>query len=139
MATILIVDDSPTEQHILKHILAQAGHETLSAYTGIDGIALAESHRPDVILMDVVMPGMNGYEATRKLSKSDATKHIPVVIVTTRNSDTDAVWGLRQGAHAYIAKPTDQKKLLKAVDDALLDASFHYLNADDAGHRPTPS
>jgi twitching motility two-component system response regulator PilH len=119
MAKILIVDDSPTELHVLAKILQQAGHEALTAADGEAGIAVAKAHGPDAILMDVVMPGINGFQATRKLSRDPKTQHIPVVMVTTKDQDTDREWGLRQGAKGYLIKPVDGRELLQKLTELL--------------------
>lgn len=118
-ATILIVDDSPTETHILKGICEKAGYTVHCAVDGESGVAEAKSVIPDVILMDVVMPGLNGFQATRQLSKSDETKEIPVIMVTTKDQETDKAWGLRQGAKEYIVKPVEAAELLKKIDSVL--------------------
>jgi len=115
MANVLIVDDSPTEVHVLKGILEQGGHSVSSADNAEDGIKQAHALKPDVILMDVVMPGMNGFQATRALTKDPATQHIPIIIVTTKDQETDRVWGLRQGAKDYITKPVDSTDLLTKI------------------------
>lgn len=119
MATILIVDDSPTETHVLKKILEGSGFQTLSAENGEAGIEAAKEHRPDLILMDVVMPGLNGFQATRKISKDPDTQHIPVIIVTTKDQDTDKMWGMRQGAREYVTKPVDSSELLSKIKAVL--------------------
>jgi len=115
MASVLIVDDSPTEVHVLKGILEQGGHSVSSADNAEDGIKQARALMPDVILMDVVMPGMNGFQATRALTKDPDTQHIPIIIVTTKDQETDRVWGLRQGAKDYITKPVDSTDLLTKI------------------------
>jgi len=120
MAKILIVDDSPTELHVLAKILQQAGHEALTAADGEAGIAAARAQGPDAILMDVVMPGINGFQATRKLSRDPKTQHIPVVMVTTKDQDTDREWGLRQGAKGYLVKPVDGRELLQKLTELLV-------------------
>lgn len=119
MARILIVDDSPTELHVLAKILQQAGHEALTAADGEAGIAAAKTQYPDAILMDVVMPGINGFQATRKLSRDPTTRHIPVVMVTTKDQDTDREWGLRQGAKGYLVKPVNGRELLQKITELL--------------------
>ena len=119
MAKILIVDDSPTELHVLAKILQQAGHEALTAADGEAGIAAAKAQGPDAILMDVVMPGINGFQATRKLTRDPKTQHIPVVMVTTKDQDTDREWGLRQGAKGYLVKPVDGRELLQKLNELL--------------------
>lgn len=115
MALVLVVDDSPTDQHVISRALEKHGFETMVASDGEEAISIAESAQPDVILMDVVMPGMNGFQATRKLSRNPATSTIPVVMVTTKDQETDRIWGLRQGAVAYLMKPVGDDELVAAV------------------------
>lgn len=122
MAKILIVDDSPTELHVLAQHLDGAGHQTLTARDGEEGVALAKQQQPDLVLMDVVMPGMNGFQATRKLSRDPSTQHIPVIIVTTKDQETDREWGLRQGARGYLVKPVKADVLLQQIDDLMVAA-----------------
>lgn len=119
MAKVLIVDDSPTEVHVLKGILEKGGHSVTAADNAEDGIKQAKATKPDVILMDVVMPGMNGFQATRALTKDPQTQHIPIIIVTTKDQETDRVWGLRQGAKDYVTKPVDSADLLGKVKAVL--------------------
>jgi twitching motility two-component system response regulator PilH len=119
MAKILIVDDSATELHVLAKILQRAGHQALTAADGEAGIAAAKSQSPDAILMDVVMPGINGFQATRKLSRDPKTRHIPVLMVTTKDQETDREWGMRQGAKGYLVKPVDSGELLHQIDELL--------------------
>jgi len=119
MAQILIVDDSPTEIHVLSSILEKMGHSVLTAENGEDGIAKAKESKPDLILMDVVMPGMNGFQATRQLTKDAETGDIPVIIVTTKDQETDRVWGLRQGAKDYLTKPVEEAVLVEKVNNLL--------------------
>ena len=115
MARVLIVDDSPTELHILKVMLEKGGYQTLNATNAKEAIVLAKSERPDLILMDIVMPGTNGFQATREITKDPATAHIPVIFVTTKNQETDKVWGMRQGAKDYLIKPVQEIDLLAKV------------------------
>jgi len=119
MAKILIIDDSPTETYKLTSVLEKNGHSVLTAETGEAGVTVAREELPDAILMDIVMPGLNGFQATRQLSKGADTAHIPVVIVSTKDQETDRVWGLRQGAKAYLTKPIEEKKLLQVLADTL--------------------
>lgn len=119
MAHILIVDDSPTEIHVLSNILQKHGYEVLTASDGEKGIAMATENKPDLVLMDVVMPGMNGFQATRHLSKDPATSAIPIIIVTTKDQETDRVWGLRQGAKDYITKPVVENELIAKIKAVL--------------------
>ena len=113
--TILVVDDSPTERYFLTDLLRKNGFDVVSADTGEDGVAKAKLEKPDLILMDVVMPGLNGFQATRMLSRDPATQAIPVIMCTTKNQDTDRVWGLRQGAIDYLVKPIVTEELLTKI------------------------
>ncbi|MEJ2686840.1 MAG: response regulator [Gammaproteobacteria bacterium] len=119
MARILIVDDSPTEIHVLKNILDKNGFETLTAQSGEEGIETAKREQPDLVLMDVVMPGLNGFQATRQLARGADTSSIPIIIVTTKDQETDRVWGMRQGAKDYITKPVTEGDLVGKVKAAL--------------------
>ncbi len=119
MAKILIVDDSETQLFSLKQIVEDAGHQAVTATNGEEGVEEATKEMPDLILMDVVMPGLNGFQATRKISKNEATANIPVIFVTTKDQETDRIWGMRQGAAAYITKPVDKKELLDAINRSL--------------------
>ena len=115
MARILVVDDSPTETYRFREILEKHGHQVLEATNGADGVAMARAEQPDIVLMDVVMPGLNGFQATRQLTKGEDTAHIPIVIVTTKDQETDRVWGKRQGARDYLTKPVDETLLLQTI------------------------
>ncbi|AUM13278.1 twitching motility response regulator PilH [Ketobacter alkanivorans] len=119
MPRVLIVDDSPTETYKFKETLEKHGFEIITADNGADGVAVARQEQPDLVLMDVVMPGLNGFQATRQLSKGDDTKHIPVIIVTTKDQETDKVWGRRQGATDYLTKPVDEAVLLDTINRAM--------------------
>jgi twitching motility two-component system response regulator PilH len=119
MPQILIVDDSPTEIHVLTSILTKHGYTVSSVSSAEDGLKRAKEMRPDLILMDVVMPGMNGFQATRELNKEPETAHIPVIIVTTKDQETDRVWGLRQGAKDYVTKPVAENELLEKIKTVL--------------------
>lgn len=115
MAKVLIVDDSPTETYKLTGMLEKNGHTVITAENGEQGVATAKVERPDLVLMDIVMPGLNGFQATRQLTKASETSHIPVIIVTTKDQETDRVWGMRQGAKAYLTKPIDEKELIDTM------------------------
>lgn len=119
MAKILIVDDSDTHLYTLSKIVEEEGHEVITASNGEEGVEAAIANTPDLILMDVVMPGLNGFQATRKIAKNAGTADIPIIFVTTKNQETDRIWGLRQGASAYLTKPVDKKQLVSAINDAL--------------------
>ena len=116
---ILVVDDSPTERHVLNDMLTRAGYEVVACDNGDDAIAKAKLMRPDLILMDVVMPNLNGFQATRTIAKDSKTSHIPVIMVTTKDQETDKVWGMRQGAKAYVTKPINDDELRDAIQKLL--------------------
>jgi twitching motility two-component system response regulator PilH len=112
---ILVVDDSPTDRHYLTDMLVKSGYQVAAAENAEDALAKARQLKPDLVLMDIVMPGQNGFQATRALTRDDATKHIPVIICTSKGQETDKVWGLRQGARDYIVKPVNQADLLAKI------------------------
>ena len=112
---ILVIDDSPTERHVLVEILNKGGYDIITAESGEEGIEKARAEQPDLILMDVVMPGLNGYQATRTLTRDEATKHIPIIVCTSKDQETDKIWGLRQGAHDYMTKPINGDELLMKI------------------------
>jgi len=112
---ILVVDDSATERHMLKDLLTKAGYDVVSSENGEDAIAKARLLKPDLILMDVVMPGLNGFQATRAISRDPETKLIPVIMCTSKSQETDKIWGLRQGARDYVVKPVDRDELLAKI------------------------
>jgi twitching motility two-component system response regulator PilH len=113
---VLVVDDSATERHVLGEILGKKGFQVVFADSGETGITSAKTEKPDLILMDVVMPGLNGFQATRAITHDDATKHIPVIICTTKGQETDKIWGLRQGAKDYVTKPINADELLSKIN-----------------------
>jgi len=119
MALILIVDDSPTEVHVIRKALGRHGYQTAAAADGAEAIRLAKSMQPDLILMDIVMPGVNGFQATRTLANDPDTKRIPVIMVTSKSQETDRIWGMRQGAVDYLIKPVTPEKLVEKAQAAL--------------------
>ena len=119
MARILIVDDSPTETFRFREILTKHGYEVLEATNGADGVTMAQAELPDLVLMDVVMPGVNGFQATRQITRAPETQHIPVVIVSTKDQATDRLWGKRQGAKDYLVKPVEEEQLIDVIHQHL--------------------
>ena len=119
MALILVVDDSPTEVHVIRTALERHGYKTAAAADGAEGVRLAKSMKPDLIFMDIVMPGVNGYQATRALANDPETKRIPVIMVTSKSQETDRIWGMRQGADDYLVKPITPEKLVEKAQAAL--------------------
>ena len=112
---ILIVDDSPSDRQYLLEKLSTHGYDCITANSGVEGIAMAKAELPDLILMDVVMPGTNGFEATRTITRDEQTKDIPVIICTAKDGTTDRLWGLRQGAKDYVTKPIDSSELIEKI------------------------
>ena len=119
MTHILIIDDSPTEVHVFRNMLKKHDIEVTVAINGEEGIEKAIEIKPDCILMDVVMPGKNGFQATRDLSRNPATSAIPVIIITTKDQETDKIWGMRQGARDYIVKPAVERDLIERINKVL--------------------
>jgi twitching motility two-component system response regulator PilH len=119
MARVLIVDDSPSQLLGLQRIVEKLGHQVVTAEDGAAGVEAAKRELPDLILMDVVMPNLNGFQATRQISKDPATSHIPVILVTTKDQETDKVWGMRQGAKAYVTKPVNEAELTETIKEVL--------------------
>jgi twitching motility two-component system response regulator PilH len=115
----MIVDDSPTEVHIMKTALEKHGYQTMSAADGSECLSLAREVRPDLIFMDVVMPGVNGYQATRTLTRDPQTRSIPVIMITTKAQETDRIWGMRQGAVDYLVKPVGESALIAKAEEIL--------------------
>lgn len=119
MPLILIIDDSPTEVHVMQTALQRHGYRTVVAADGEEGVRLARQVRPDLIFMDIVMPGVNGYQATRTLTNDPDTRSIPIVMVTSKGQETDRIWGLRQGAIDYLVKPISGNQLIEKAQAAL--------------------
>jgi twitching motility two-component system response regulator PilH len=112
---VLVVDDSPTDTHLISSMLQKNGFTVLTAASGQEAIAKAKQDKPDLILMDIVMPGMSGFEATRTIAKDPETASIPIIIISTKGQETDKAWGLRQGAKDYIVKPVNEKVLMEKI------------------------
>jgi twitching motility two-component system response regulator PilH len=112
---ILIVDDSATDRQFLLEALGKQGYNCVTAENGEEAVRKSKSESPDLILMDVVMPGTSGFQATRAITRDEATKHIPVILCTSKNQDTDKIWGLRQGARDYVHKPVNASELLNKI------------------------
>jgi twitching motility two-component system response regulator PilH len=119
VALVLIVDDSPTDVHAMQQALEQNGFQTASAADGSEAIRKARELHPDLILMDIVMPGLNGFQATRELANDPATRSIPVIMVSSKSQESDRVWGLRQGAVDYLVKPVTSDQLVRKAQAAL--------------------
>ena len=112
---VLVVDDSVTERHLLTTMLEKNGYQVFTAESGVEALSKADQVRPDIILMDVVMPGTSGFQATRTISKNETTKHIPIIICSSKGQDTDKIWGLRQGAREYLVKTVKESDLMPKI------------------------
>lgn len=112
---VLVVDDSPTERFFLTDLLRKSGYDVITAESGEQGVAMTKADRPDLVIMDVVMPGLNGFQATRQIARDPATQGIPVIMCTTKDQETDRVWGMRQGATDYVTKPVVVEELLARI------------------------
>ena len=112
---ILIVDDSPTERYYLTDILVKNGFSVSTAENGEDALLKMRADRPELILMDVVMPGANGFQVTRSIARDPELSTVPVIICSSKNQETDRIWGMRQGAQAYLVKPVDPQELLARI------------------------
>jgi twitching motility two-component system response regulator PilH len=112
---VLIVDDSPTERYFLMELLTRNGFAVSAAENAEEAMIKVKTVAPDLILMDVVMPGQNGFQLTRSLSRDPATQNIPIIMCTSKSQQTDRIWGLRQGARDYIVKPVKPEELLEKI------------------------
>ena len=112
---ILVADDSPTQRFFLADLLAKRGYTVITAETGTEAFEKAKAERPDLVLMDVVMPGASGFQITRALARDPDTQAIPVVLCTSKGTETDRIWGMRQGARDYLIKPIRPDELLSRI------------------------
>lgn len=116
---ILVVDDSKTELHFLSDVLTKRGYQVRTAENGEDAMRRLGEDKPDLILMDVVMPGQNGFQLTRSITRDSRFTGVPVIMCTSKNQETDKVWGMRQGAKAYITKPFTENQLIDVINSLL--------------------
>lgn len=119
MAKILIVDDSPMQVKILRKMLEKLGHTIYEGDSGAAAIQLSENYQPDIVMLDVIMPDINGFDATRQIRKNPKTKSIPIILVSSKAQETDKQWGMRQGASGYLVKPFNKHELLAVVGEFL--------------------
>jgi twitching motility two-component system response regulator PilH len=119
MKRVLVIDDSSTETHHISNILSKHGYEVVAAETGESGVEMARRHAPDLVLMDIVMPGINGFQATRQLHRDNATSDIPVIIVSMKNQESDREWSRKQGARGYLVKPVPEEELIGTIEKVL--------------------
>lgn len=115
LGTILIVEDSPSELELMSHYLKESGYNVIQANGAKEALEKALSNNPDVIVTDVVMPGMSGFELCRSLKRIPATQKVPIVICSSKNQEIDRLWAMRQGADAYVTKPYTREQLLRAI------------------------
>lgn len=119
MASVMIVDDSPTDIVNMRNMLHKAGYEVVEATNGTDAVNLIRDLQPDCVLMDVVLPGINGFQATRTLTRDPQTAAIPIIVCSSKNQEADRIWAMRQGAKEYLVKPIRENDLLTKVRDVL--------------------
>ncbi len=112
---ILLVDDSKTELHHLSEMLVKRGYQVRTAENGEEALKRLDEEKPDLILMDVVMPGQNGFQLTRHITRDERFADVPVIMCTSKNQETDKVWGIRQGARDYVVKPVKAEELLAKI------------------------
>ncbi len=141
-ATILVADDSRTITIALQRILEGDGYLTLAAFDGAEAVELARRYRPDLILMDIVMPRMNGFEATRTILSDELTQHTPIVIISGNDQQSDRIWGSRLGARGFLAKPINKRELLARVQETLMQSKRESILRERAnaarGHSVNP-
>ncbi|HEU4375329.1 MAG TPA: response regulator [Telluria sp.] len=113
---ILVVDDSLSQRLVLNALLTKEGHQVIMANDGEEAVAKAKSELPDLIIMDIIMPGLNGFQATRAITNDETTWHIPVILLTSKDMDSDRIWALRQGATAFLNKPLDHVALMALIE-----------------------
>jgi two-component system, chemotaxis family, response regulator PixH len=119
MATVLVVEDTPSQLELINNYLNDSGYIVLKAYDAKDGLEQAVNHHPDVIITDVVMPGLSGFEFCRQLKRNPVTEKVPIIICSSKNKDIDRIWGMRQGADVYLTKPFTKQQLLRALESVI--------------------
>jgi len=116
---ILVVEDQEDNRRIMRDLLNSAGYEVIEAVTGEEGVAAADTHRPDLILMDIQLPGLDGYEATRQIKANPDLEHIPIIVVTSYALSGDDVKAFEAGCNAYVSKPFSPRELLAKIREYL--------------------
>jgi twitching motility two-component system response regulator PilH len=119
MSKVLVVEDSPPQREMISSLLKDNGMNVTSASDGIEALEQIQQDRPDIVVLDIVMPRMNGYELCRRLKDNPTTKELPIVMCSTKGEEFDRYWGMRQGANAYIAKPFQPQELVGTVKKLL--------------------
>jgi twitching motility two-component system response regulator PilH len=118
----MVVDDSLTERQLLSRLLSRNGYEVVTATSGEEAMEKCKTDPPDLILIDVMMPALNGFQVTKALTRDVATRHIPIIICSGKGQEIDRVWGLRQGARDYVTKPVNPIELLAKIKDLALES-----------------
>ncbi len=131
-STLLIIEDSPSELELMSHYLADTGFNIMKATSAKEGLQVALVQKPDVIITDVVMPEMSGFELCRLLRRNPVTKNLAIVICSSKNSEIDQLWGIRQGADVYITKPYTREELLQAIKYLRSSNRNQYLSVKDS-------
>jgi two-component system, chemotaxis family, response regulator PixH len=115
MITVLVVEDTMSEQQLITLYLQEAGYKVINANNGKDAISKVNDQKPDVVVTDVVMPGMNGFELCRSLKKNPETQKLPVIACTSKNQELDRLWGMKQGVDVYVTKPFTREEIVRAI------------------------
>lgn len=123
MNRILLVEDSPTQAYTTTKMLEKNGYTVIHVANGQDAVDRALEQTPDLVLMDIVMADGNGFEATRKLARNESTRHIPVVMLSSKDQATDRLWARRQGAKEYLVKPVQEQELIRTISGLLTETN----------------
>lgn len=115
MITVLVVEDTMSEQQLITLYLQEAGYKVINANNGKDALSKVTDQKPDVVVTDVVMPGMNGFELCRSLKKNPDTQKLPVIACTSKNQELDRLWGMKQGVDVYVTKPFTREEIVRAI------------------------
>jgi twitching motility two-component system response regulator PilH len=115
MGTVLIVEDTPSEMELISHYLTESGYSVIGVVSAKAALNQAIEQKPDVVITDVVMPGMSGFELCRNLKKHPVTENVPIIICSSKSQEIDRLWGMKQGADVYLTKPFTREQLLRAV------------------------
>ncbi|MGL6281951.1 MAG: response regulator [Microcoleaceae cyanobacterium] len=119
MSTVLVVDDQLSHREMISDLLKGSGLKVMLASDGADALSQVEAHCPDLVILDIVMPGINGYEVCRRIRSNPVTQKLPIIFCSIKNEEFDRYWGIRQGANAYISKPFQPRELLTTVKQLL--------------------
>ena len=119
MATVLVADDVASQLQMIGDIMTKAGFEVMKAADGCEAVKIAEEKKPDLLVLDIIMPKMNGFEVVRELRSSPKTEKLPIVLCSQKNTEIDRIWGIEQGADAYLIKPFEPKQLVNIVQRLL--------------------